>query len=313
MRKIVLSIFAVLMLCLSATAQNQRITGTVTDPDGAPAIGVTVSVVGTTVATTTNGNGEYTISAPKNASLEFSYVGMQTQTVAVAGRTSIDVVLQNDATQIDDVIVTATGMTRSEKTLGYAATKVSSEELISGKSSEVMLGLMGKVPGVNITQTGGTGTSQKVVVRGYSSISSSNQPLYVIDGSPVNNSFSGSADLNNSIDFGTQANDINPEDVESITVLKGASATALYGSRAANGVIMITTKKGKAGDKVQAIFNSSVMAIENLRTPQYQQSFGQGWEYDFDGFGGLGGTSYFGAFSDTENGSWGPKLDGRTI
>jgi len=302
------------MFCVGAVAQNQRITGTVSDSDGNVVVGATVAVVGTTVATTTNGSGEFAISADRKASLEVSYVGMATQIVAVSGRTKIDVVLKTDVTQIEDVIVTATGMARAEKTLGYAATKVNAEDISSGKSSELMLGLMGKVPGVSITQTGGTGTSQKVIVRGYSSISSSNQPLYVIDGSPVNNSFSGNANLNNAIDFGSQANDINPEDVESITVLKGASATALYGSRAANGVVMIVTTKGKAGDKIKVVFDASAMAISNLRTPQYQQTFGQGWEYDFDGFAGLGGdTSYFGGWADVENGSWGPKLDGRTI
>lgn len=154
------------------------------------------------------------------------------------------VVLKSDAEVLDEVVVTALGMKRSEKTLGYAATTMKSEDIDAGKSGSVMGGLSGKVAGVQISSAGNTGTSQKVLIRGISSLNN-NSPLYIVDGVPIDNStFRGSpTDDSSTTDFGNAANDINSEDVESVTILKGASATALYGSRAANGVVMITTKK----------------------------------------------------------------------
>lgn len=167
---------------------------------------------------------------------------------------------------------------------------------MAAKSGSVMTGLTGKVAGVNITSAGGTGTSQKVIVCGISSFDA-NQPLYVVDGVPIMNGFFGSGTestaLNNTVDFGNAANDINPEDVESVTVLKGASATALYGSRAANGVIMITTKRANA-EKLTVTYDGTFMGSNVLRVPQTQDKFGQGWS----------------DWSPMENGSWGPALDG---
>lgn len=203
------------------------------------------------------------------------------------------VVLQSGTQNLEEVVVTAIGMKKQEKALGYAASTIKSDDLVAAKSGSVMSGLSGKVAGLNITNGGGTGSSQKVIVRGISSFTA-NQPLYVVDGVPIQNKFQGEDSFSNSVDFGNQANDINPEDVESVTVLKGASATALYGSRAANGVIMVTTKRAGA-EKLSVTYDGSFMGSNVLRVPQTQDKFGQGW----------------GSFGPMENGSWGPRLDGR--
>jgi len=308
-RKLVLSLVAVLGAgAMFVSAQNRQVSGTVTGHDGRPIAGATVFVEGTTVGTTTNAAGEYTLkNIPADASLVFQFIGMQNQTIPVAGKTRVDVTLADDTIGMDAVVITATGMTRAEKTLGYAATTVRSEDISQGHSSSVMSGLTGKVAGVQISQAGGAGTSQKVIVRGYSSLTGSNQPLYVVDGVPVNNTYTGTPDddaLNNAADFGNQAGDVNPEDVESVTVLKGASATALYGSRAANGAILITTKKGKQNQEITVTYDGSFMGSSVLRVPQLQNRFGQGWGYDNDG-------GYFGDWASCENGSWGPHMDGR--
>lgn len=224
--------------------------------------------------------------------LRVSYVGMKQQDVAIKAGI-MKIALLPDAKTLDEVVVTAMGIKRSEKILGYAASTVKTEELVAAKSGSVMGGLAGKVAGVSISSAGGAGTSQKVVVRGYASFSD-NQPLYVIDGVPMINQFSGGKTSSNSVDFGNSANDVNPDDVESVTVLKGASATALYGSRAANGVIMITTKRAQS-EKLSVGYDGSFMASNVLRVAQTQDKFGQGWP----------------SWSRAENGSWGPALDGR--
>ena len=218
---------------------------------------------------------------------------------------TINVVMEEDAIGLDEAVVTATGMTRQEKTLGYASSTVRSDEISKGHAADALSGLTGKVAGVQISSSGGTGTSQKVIIRGFSSLRS-NQPMFVVDGVPITNSTSGSFNLNNAIDFGNSGADVNPNDIESITVLKGASATALYGSRAANGVIIITTKRGQQNEDIKVTYDGSVMASNILRIPVLQQSFGQGWFYSYDG-------NPFENYSYTENGSWGNPLDGREV
>ena len=237
-----------LLLCLVlgiglATAQTRKVTGTVISAeDSEPIIGASVIVKGTTTGTVTDFDGAFSLDVPSSAkTLVISYVGMIAREVPV--QDVLRVVLQSGTQNLEEVVVTAIGMKKQEKALGYAASTVKSEDLNAAKSGSVMSGLTGKVAGLNITSGGATGSSQKVIVRGISSFSA-NQPLYVVDGVPIMNDFQGEDSFSNSVDFGNQANDINPEDVESVTVLKGASATALYGSRAANGVIMVTTKLG---------------------------------------------------------------------
>lgn len=278
-------------------AQTREINGKVTSADdGGSMPGVSVSVKGTTLGTITDMEGVFKLKVPQEAkSLVFSFVGMVAQEIVLGNQTTINVKLTSENIAVDEVIVTALGIKRSEKSIGYSASTVNSDEINAAKSSSLITGLQGKVAGLTISSGGGTGTSQKVYIRGVSSFTGSNQPLYVINGVPMQNNFAGKDGTSNSVDFGNQANDINPDDVESVTVLKGASATALYGSRAANGVIMITTKRGAKNGDISVVYSGSVTASEILRTPQTQRDFGQGWPM----------------WDPAENGSWGPKLDGR--
>lgn len=293
--------FVVLFFGLQlASAQNLSVSGKVTyADDGTPIIGATIMVKGVnSSATITDVNGAYKLSVPASAPekvIVASFIGMETQEqpVSVNGQV-VNFAMEADAQRIESVVVTGQGLTRSQRSVGFSTAVVNSDELTAAQSPSLMQGVQGKVAGINISQSGGAGTSQKVIVRGYSSITGSNQPLYIIDGMPVDNSFMGNKTLNNSVDFGNQANDINPNDVESMTILKGASATALYGSRAANGVILITTKKAR-GSKFSVSYDGTFMGQDVLRTPQIQNRFGQGW----------------GSWAPAENGSWGPALDGR--
>lgn len=304
MKKIVLFLLAVLSAA-AMSAQTVKISGTVSDSDGNPLPGVAVLVEGTGIGTTTNADGQYSMVVRSDQShLVYSCIGMQTMKVPVMGRTVIDVKMSEDAIGLSQSVITATGLTRSEKALGYASTTVRSDDITRGHAADALTGLAGKVAGMQVSSSGGTGTSQKVIVRGYSSINGSNQPLYVIDGVPVSNTTMGTQDLNNAIDFGNMAADINPEDIESITVLKGASATALYGSRAGNGAIIITTKKGIQNEDITVTYDGAFTASSVLRIPQLQNLFGQGWFYSYDG-------NLFENWSPTENGSWGNLLDGR--
>ncbi len=282
-----------------ATAQTQRVTGTVTaEEDGLPVVGASILVKGTTVGTITDIDGNFTLSnIPASAKvLQISYIGMQSQEVAI--KPNVKIVLKSDAQLIDEVVVTAMGIKRSEKALGYSATSVKSDEIAAKRASDVMSSLSGKVAGVQISNTSSDpGASNSVIIRGVSSLSGSNQPLYVVDGVPLNNSSTYSSDgLNSGYDFGNGANAVNPDDVENMTILKGAAATALYGSRAANGVILITTKSGKAQKKgIGVEYNGGLQAETILRYPEMQNEFGMGWN---------------GNHTEIENGSWGPRFDG---
>ena len=233
--------------------------------------------------------------------LFFHSIGYKDQEIALAGQSVLDVVMAADVTQVDEVVVTALGIRRSEKSLGYASTTVSSEEFEKSSNIDAMNALQGRVAGVQITSGGGMpGASTKVIIRGYSSLAG-NSPLYVVDGVPIDNSSRvGFRDLSGrgtGLDFGNRANDINPNDIESQTILKGAAATALYGSSASSGAIIITTKRGKQGDKLKIELNSSISTSDVLRIPQMQNTFGQGWS---------------GLWAQDENGSWGPKMGGQT-
>jgi TonB-linked SusC/RagA family outer membrane protein len=306
-KKLLMGMLFTLLCIQQIWAQTRTVTGTVRGAtDSSPLPGVNVIVKGTNNGTTTSSDGAYSLTVPDNTTLVFSFIGFKTQELAVGSRTTLDVQLAEDVTSLTEVVVTALGIERDEKSLGYAASTVQSLEITKGRSSNVMNSLQGKIAGVNITSASGApGASTKVILRGYSSIGGNNNPLYVVDGVPINNSSSNftpdnivdpALNVNRTQDFGNRANDINPDDIESITVLKGASATALYGSRAASGVILITTKKGKTGEKIKVDFTSSATMTTPLRVPQLQNTFGQGWN---------------GHFAFEENGSWGPKMDGR--
>lgn len=210
----------------------------------------------------------------------------------------VKVLLKSDAEQLDEVIVTAMGIKRSEKALGSSATSVSNAKITESRTSDIMSGISGKVAGVQISATSSDpGSSNSVLIRGISSLSGNNQPLYIIDGVPMSNASNASTDpLNGGYDFGNGANAVNPDDVESMTILKGAAATALYGSRAASGVILINTKSGKKQSKGLGIeYNGGVQFETILRYPELQNEFGMGWS---------------GNHTQIENGSWGPRFDG---
>ena len=232
-RKVVLSVITALTFaCFGAYAQGQRVTGTVTDETGTPVIGAAVVVEGTSRGATTDVAGYYEIAAPADANLVFSYLGLQSQTVAVAGRTVIDIVLASDSEQIEEVIVQAFGTAKKEAFTGSAAV-LKSDELLKTQSSSVANALAGKVAGLQTTQgSGSLGSQPSITIRGIGSINAGSSPLWVVDGVPYE------GDLNN----------LNMADIESMTVLKDAASNALYGARGANGVIMVTTKRAKAGD-----------------------------------------------------------------
>jgi TonB-linked SusC/RagA family outer membrane protein len=306
MRKFTILLAFMMFLGVLAThAQKKVISGKVSSTeDGTALPGVTVIVKGTTLGTSTDVDGNYQLSVPeKSTHLVFSFIGKKTLEAEIGSRTVINVSLEDDVMNLDEVVVTAIGITKSEKSLGYSATQVNAEEITKAKVPSVLNSLQGKVAGVNISAASSSpGASTRVISRGFSSLSGSNQVLYVIDGVPIDNTSLGSTDLNGGTDFGNRGNDINPEDIESITFLKGSAGTALYGSRAANGVIVITTKKGKlapagSGKKpAQITFSTSAMFDTPLKLPTFQNEYGEG---------------FFGEPDLLENTSWGPKFDGK--
>jgi TonB-dependent SusC/RagA subfamily outer membrane receptor len=243
---LVLLVFACMQLL---QAQGVQITGSVTNSeDGSALPGVSIVIQGTTMGTVTDYNGEYSLTVPDATTrLILSFVGMKTQEVAIAGKTVVDVVMEPDILGLDEVVVTALGISREKKSLGYATQEVSGDEVNKVKSDNFVNSISGKVSGVRVKSNGNMGGSTDVVIRGAKSFIGSNQALFVVDGVPVSNANTnnqGQLDGRSGYDYGNFAADINPADIESISVLKGAAASALYGSRAANGVIMITTKKG---------------------------------------------------------------------
>jgi TonB-linked SusC/RagA family outer membrane protein len=296
-------------------AQNRTITGKViSSQDNLGIPGVSVVVAGTTNGTVTDIDGNYTLSiAPETKTLHFSAVGMKAKDVEVGATDKIDVTLDQAALKLDEVVVTANAIVREKRSLGYATTQVNSDELTSGENRNVIGALQGKVSGVNITSlSGAPGSAQRVVIRGGTSLTRNNQALFVIDGVPMDNSNlrphdpndpdQVSDDLNNQVDYGSRGNDINPDDIESISVLKGPAAAALYGSRASNGAIMITTKSGKrkVGGKggMDVTFHSNVTFASPLKLPEFQNEFGQG---DLDNI----------EDDRRENFSWGLPFDGK--
>ena len=236
-RKIVLSLIAVFVFLAYATAQNRQISGTVSDANGHPVAGATVIVDGTSLGTTTNTAGEYTLSAPVNGTLVVTFVGFEPQQLPIAGKTRINVTMKEDAQAIDDVIVVAFGTAKKEAFTGSAAV-IKSDEIAKVQTSNVATALVGRVAGVQTSSTSGDlGKTPSIRVRGFGSINAGKEPLWIVDGMPYE------GDLNN----------LYTNDIESMTVLKDAASNALYGARGANGVIMVTTKKAKSGDAVVTI------------------------------------------------------------
>lgn len=296
---------------MAMAQQSERVEGTVTDQVGQTMPGVTVRIKGGTVATHTNGSGKYTIQLQSaDDKLIFSFLGYQALEVAVAGRSSIDVVMVEEAHSLNELVVTALGIEREKNTLAYATQQISSKNINDAPATNFISGLSGKVAGVNIVSGGALGSSARITLRGESSLSmQNNQPLFIVDGTPVAND----PTVNNSADYGNSAAAINPADIESVNVLKGPAASALYGSRAANGAIVITTKKGGKGG-VGVDFNSYYFVSEVGRLPEFQNEFGAGRNGVYEGSNfGAGWSAYPDGLQDGYDESWGPRLDVGTL
>jgi TonB-linked SusC/RagA family outer membrane protein len=287
-------------------AQTVRVTGTVlSDEDREPVIGASVMVKGSTsIGTVTDIDGNFSLEAPASATmLQISYVGMTAQEVAVSAQ-HLTVVLKS-TTELEEVVVTALGISRDKKTLGYAASSIDGDEIANLKTVNPMAALQGKVAGVDISSSPTPGGTQNVSIRGFNVLNRTSQPLYVVDGVPLTNTqnqagnitLSTANTLNSQADFGSGINALNPNDIENITVLKGSAASALYGSRAAQGVIMITTKSGENTDgKVKVAYDGGLSIQQIGRLPKEQTLFGQGWSGDR---------------ALDENGNWGARFDGK--
>lgn len=310
--------FGLVFICNLLSAQNTNIIqGVVKDTKGEPIIGATVAVKGTTIGTLTDLNGKFSIAAPAGATtLEVKYIGYKPVDVSIAGG-NFNVVMQEDILGLSEVVVTAQAIEREKQSLAYAETTVSSAELNQASPTSAIDALQGKVAGVQIDNTSGTvGGSTRVVLRGGSSLTGDNNALIVIDGVPIDNedlgfTLTGNASqgdvMNNGFDPGSRINDINPEDIQSVSVLNGAEAVTLYGQRGANGAILYTTKSGKSvarnGKKFRVTVSEDIQAETPLKLPTNQNQFGQGSEDNY-------GNPYF----DTrQNWSWGPALNGQTV
>lgn len=277
-------------------AQQKEVTGTVTDTSGHPMPGASVVVKGTTNGVETDFDGNFKIRVSQGETLKISFVGMKDKEVKVGNTSRLNIVLEEDAVQLEAVVVTALGVSRSEKSLGYATQKVKSDELTQAANTNVATALQGKVSGIEISSSSGMpGSSSKITIRGARSFTGNNTPLYVIDGMPI----ASTADIGtgNSVtgsDYANRALDIDPNDIQDIQVLKGQAASALYGMRASNGVILITTKsgKGKVG-KAEFNFNTSVSFEEIATQPKVQTEYAQGSA---------------GRYAPNTSLSWGPKI-----
>lgn len=285
-----------MMVAVTALAQS-AISGTVVSAqDGEPIIGAAVKVKGAKQGVVTNLEGQFSINAQAGSTLVFSYVGMKTK--EVAAKNGMKVQLQSDDQQLEEVVVTAMGITRSKKSLGYASQDLKEGELSTSGTSSLANAIQGKLTGVDIRQSSGApGASSQIVIRGARSFDGNNQPLYVIDGMPVTTTadFDTGASVTGS-NISDRTIDINPDDIESINVLKGQAASALYGIRASNGVIVITTKRGKAGQsKPQIVLNTNISAQSMSRKFEHQTVYAQGNSVD--------------AYDPTSSMTWGPKIE----
>ncbi|MGM0945218.1 MAG: SusC/RagA family TonB-linked outer membrane protein [Bacteroidota bacterium] len=267
-----------LLTSISLFAQ-QAVTGKVTaKEDGQPLPGVSIVVKGTSTGTVTDIDGNYSISVPGSESvLVFSFIGFESQEIPVGNTNTINVVLATEESQLDEVIVTAFGISQEKKSLGYSAQSIDAEAITKSRQPNIVNALQGQVAGVQVTNSGGApGQSARIIIRGINSLdpSADNQPLFVVDGVPVDNSTIESGGTPRGMS--NRIADINPNDIESMSVLKGAAATALYGVRAANGAVIITTKKGQAG-QIRVDFNSSLGFDKLVKKPRLQKEYGQGF------------------------------------
>ncbi len=303
MRKIILLVALYFALIGSVYAQH-TVTGTVTDEEGLGIPGASILEKGTNNGVITDFDGNYKLDVSSgDAVLVFSFVGMKAIEENVNGRSSISVTMVTDAVGLDEVVVTALGIQREKKSLGYAMQEIGGADLVDAREPNLANTLSGKVSGLQIVRgAGGPAGSSKIILRGNNSLTGSNQPLVVVDGMPIDNFTDGAkVDMWGSgegRDFGSGIGDLNPDDIESMSVLKGASAAALYGSRAGNGVILITTKKGRKNQGAGITVNSRVGFETLLTQPELQDVFGQG---------------SYGAYDRMSRTSWGPKAEGQMV
>ena len=288
------------MLVQLTFAQDRQVKGKVTDGVDASGLpGVTVKVKGTSRGTVTDAEGNYKLNVGTNATLVFSSVGFGTKEMAVGSASDVNMTMTASANSLDEVVVTALGITKEQKTLSYATQQVNTKTFSQAKDLNVANSLAGRVVGLDISRSSsGIGGSTRVVLRGDRSISGNNQALIVVDGVPFNNSNGSSGNIFGGRDGGDGISSINPDDIESMNILRGASATALYGSSAANGAILINTKKGVTQKGYGVTVNSSFQAEQALSLRKFQNEYGQG----------SGGV-----YSKLSENSWGPKLDGRQV
>ncbi len=298
MKKLLLLIVAFCFGVSTLFAQTKQISGKVTAADdGSPIPGASVVVKGTTNGTTTNVDGEFSMLVPENETLVFSFVGMKTVELPVTNSAVYNVAMEVESIGVDEVVVTAVGIKRNARSLTYAVQQVAGDDVEHKVETDVIRALSGRIAGVNITASGGAaGAATNITIRGNSSALGNNQPLFVVDGIPFDNSQTNTQNPNvHGSTYSNRALDIDPNDIESISVLKGGSAAALYGTRAANGVIIITTKSGGKGDKnFNVSFTSSFALEEPAKMPSYQNEYGQGANQQFN-------PGYMG--------TWGPRFD----
>ena len=308
--RLTLTCLATLVIAMIAGpmwAQNVNVTGKVSDNTGEPLMGVYVLVQGTSRGVSTDLDGNYAISAPADGTLLYSFMGFEDVVEAINSRSIIDVTMNVSSVALEELVVTALGIKKDRKALGFSVTEVGAEELLKNKQTNVINSLAGKVAGVNVTQSGGSaGSGSTIIIRGGNSASEGrdNQPLFVVDGIIYDNSTviggnSGTDGMTKTAStFSNRVMDINPEDIESMSVLKGAAAAALYGSRAADGVIVITTKKGANDGTVRVNVGSKYSYSWANSLPELQDVYGRGY------------YNQAGVFSDYTYNSWGQKITG---
>ncbi len=294
-------------------------TGTVLDENNVPLPGASVVIKGSSTGVAADFDGKFEIQLSQDGDvLVVSYIGYLSQEFDTTGESTATIVLQPDSQKLDEVVVTALGIEREAKKLAYAVQKVSGEEISEAKETNVVNSLSGKMAGVQVTGgNSGVGSSSQIIIRGESSLNpnpNANSPLFVVDGIPINNNVSSfSSEGNMEVDLGNGAMDINPDDVETMTVLKGPSATALYGSRGGNGVILITTKSGKGRGGIGVSFTNNTTYETILTLPEYQNRYGQGSNGQFAFGDGGQNRSVTGGINDHVDESWGPALNGQLI
>lgn len=311
----ILTLLLVLIVQL-AFAQEKTISGTVADDTGLPLPGVNIIIKGTSTGTQSDFDGNYTIEAAEGQTLIYSYVGFETQEIAIGASNTMDVNMQAGAA-LDEVVVTALGISREKQSLGYSTQQVAGEDLSTIKTTNFTNGLSGKVAGLQVRRNNNFGGSTNVVIRGITSLTGDNQALFVIDGVPISNQNTNNANQKNSsagnyYDYGNAAADVNPDDIESVNVLKGAAASALYGSRAASGVIIITTKKGnkKKGLGVTINSNAQVGFVDKSTFAEYQNQYGAGYgleNFTYEDITGDGVDDQLSNYLD--DASYGPHFD----